>query len=128
MTTSPMFKEVVSFAAFVIAMGIFWRYIQRSFSSIQMETESARSERERMVSAFTDYLKENGTRTTALLDRLTEGHSRLIDGQRCISEQMQKTAGYWANTVSGSATIVLSYRNGAAESGLLQSAVAMNLS
>jgi hypothetical protein len=93
MVGTPLVKEVVSFAAFVVGMGIFWRYIQRSFSNLQGESERATQERERMVEAFCDYLKENGTKTSVLLDRLAEGQSRLIEGHRSIAEQMQKTTG-----------------------------------
>jgi hypothetical protein len=82
MTGSPLVKEVVSFAAFVVAMGIFWRYIQKSFSNLQGESERATVERERIVEAFCNYLKEKQKTSGALsaLIATIETHEAYIRG------------------------------------------------
>ena len=84
-------KEVVAFAAFVVTVGLFSRYIQRTQAAWseerqaqQVECEANRRERERMVESFSGYLKENGAKTAAAL-------AQLQDGQRSILAQMIKT-------------------------------------
>jgi tRNA C32,U32 (ribose-2'-O)-methylase TrmJ len=90
--TTMLAKEVVAFAAFVVTVGLFSRYIQRTQAAWsderraqQEECEASRRERERMIESFSDYLKENGAKTAAALSQLQEG-------QRSILAQMTKTA------------------------------------
>ena len=84
-------KEVVAFAAFVVTVGLFSRYIQRTQAAWseerqaqQVECEANRRERERMVESFSGYLKENGAKIAVVL-------AQLQDGQRSILAQMIKT-------------------------------------